>query len=337
VDASEVRRYASHYGAHVDEVVRKRGRQHPLVKTQYFNEEIDAQAGMFNAARRALMQCDDAPSAPALAGPAAGHLPQMRRSKSLENTDESDRRIWGRTGGGAFCIDVGGQDEALLKLEGLGNPGRDSTTLSIVEIDLSSLPTLQAPTYRLVQRHGWQGQNHITVFGKIKALAETWRPRHIVIDATGVGEGLWAMLDKAFPTRVLPVKFTQQTKSEIGYRFLSIIETGRFRDCTEMSLRGATEGSDVAISSLRQEGGCPASLVDAQYAACLSEVLIGPQKTLRWGVPDGTRDQNGELIHDDIIMADALVSQLDLLDWSISTGTLVVAARDPLEELSRMR
>jgi hypothetical protein len=88
---------------------------------------------------------------------------------------------------------------------------------------------------------------------------------------------------------------------------------------------------------LRQEGGCPASLVDSQYSACLSEVLIGPQKTLRWGVPDGTRDQNGELIHDDIVMADALVSQLDLLDWSISTGTLVVAARDPLEELSRTR
>ena len=55
----------------------------------------------------------------------------------------------------------------------------------------------QAPTYRVVQRMQWTGLNHLTVFGKLKALADQWRPQHIVIDATGVGEGLWAMLDKA--------------------------------------------------------------------------------------------------------------------------------------------
>ena len=110
----------------------------------------------------------------------------------------------------AFLIDVAGQDEALMDTEGLGNPGRDSTTLSIVEIDLSSLKTLQAPTYRVVMRYSWTGENHLTVFSKIKSLAGAWRPQYIVIDATGVGEGLWALLDKTFPARVKPVKFTQQ-------------------------------------------------------------------------------------------------------------------------------
>ncbi len=109
------------------------------------------------------------------------------------------------------------------------NEGRDSTTLSVVQIDLSTLETLQAPTYRVVLRKAWQGQNHLTVFGQPKSLAETWRPQHFVVDATGVGEGLWAMLDKVYRTRVIPVKFTQQEKSEIGWRFLSIIETGRFQ------------------------------------------------------------------------------------------------------------
>ncbi len=43
----------------------------------------------------------------------------------------------------AFCIDVAGMDEALLNLDGMGNPGRDHTALSIIEIDLSQLATLE--------------------------------------------------------------------------------------------------------------------------------------------------------------------------------------------------
>ncbi len=121
---------------------------------------------------------------------------------------------------------------ALHDLPELSNAGRDSTTLSIVDVDLSTLATLQAPTYRVVQRMQWTGLNHLVVFGKLKALMDQWRPQHIVIDATGVGEGLWAMLEKAAPTKVIPVKFSAEKKSEIGYRFISLIETGRFRDCS---------------------------------------------------------------------------------------------------------
>lgn len=55
----------------------------------------------------------------------------------------------------------------------LANPGRDSVSLTIASIDLSSLETLQAPTYRFVNRQQWTGQNHLVVFGKLKSLG--WR------------------------------------------------------------------------------------------------------------------------------------------------------------------
>ena len=58
-------------------------------------------------------------------------------------------------------------------------------------------------------------------------------------------------------------------KSEMGYAFLGLIETGRFRDCA------STEE------------------VVTQYRHCESEILPGPQKTMRWGVKDGTRDAEG--------------------------------------------
>jgi hypothetical protein len=283
--ADQVRKVVPAYGKFVEGEIKKLGREHPLVKTQYFCERIDSSAGMFNAGRRALMQGDQ----PAHSSPQAGHTY-------------------------AFIIDVAGQDEASMNLEegGATNPGRDQLTLDIVSIDLSMLDILQAPIYRIVSRFAWTGENHISIFGKINALWDVWQPQQMVIDATGVGEGLWAMFDHAHPARVIPVKFSQQVKSEIGYGFLAIINTGRFRDC------------------------CPSPEVDTQYSACTSETLIGPAKTMRWSVPDGTRDENGLLIHDDHIVTDAMTSILDKLQWMVTSPTLIVRTRDVLEEMSQI-
>lgn len=281
--SEDVRKVNSNYGKYVDEQVRKLGRQHPLVKTQYFCERIDAQAGMFNARRLALMLGDRDPQT----SPQEGHIY-------------------------AFLVDVAGQDEAMLELEGMSNPGRDKTTLDIVEIDLSSLELLQAPTYRVVKRLEWHGENHVTIFGAIDALAGGWTPHTIIIDATGAGEGLWGMLAHKYPTRTIPFKFTGQSKSELGYGFIAVIESGRFRDC------------------------CQTETVREQYQACQSEIGIGPQKPMKWGVPDGTRGGSDKhLIHDDYITADALTAELDKQEWYLGGETTIIEQPDPLKQMDR--
>lgn len=281
--ADDVRKVNKAYGKFVDGQVKLLGRQHPLIKTQYFCEEIDALTGMFPDRRRALMIGDQ----PAQDAPIAGHIYAM-------------------------TIDVGGQDEALLNLDGMGNPGRDYVTADLVDIDLSSLELLQAPTYRIVKRLHWHGENHVTIYGALTAIVQTWNMQYIVIDATGVGEGLWGMLQKKFRTKVIPVKFSQQSKSEIGYAYIGIIETGRYRDC------------------------CPSEFTAEQYANCESEILAGPAKPMRWGVKDGKRNTiTGELIHDDDILADSLITQLDVLEWYVPSETIVIEQPDALQEMDR--
>jgi hypothetical protein len=45
------------------------------------------------------------------------------------------------------------------------------------------------------------------------------------------------------------------------------------------------------------------------------------ERSLRWGVPDGTRDQaTGELVHDDRLVAAALVAVLDEQAWNVYQG-----------------
>jgi hypothetical protein len=293
VDADQVSQVLPSYAEHVRQVVASHGRQHPFIKTQYFNEELDSSSALFNPARLSLIH--------AIPFKEGGAVPLS--SDSQEDTPS------GRRGVAAFLLDVAGQDENLISVSSslaldndlpLANASRDSVALTVVQVDLSTLELLKAPTYRVVERHAWIGVNHLTVFGKLKALAERWAPLYFVVDATGVGEGLWAMLERSWSGKVHPVKYTSAVKSEIGYRFISVIESGRFRDTV------------------------PDPRVQAQYRACQAEILPGPAKTLRWGVPEGVRDSSGELIHDDHLMADSLVAVLDNMEWAVSSPTTIL-------------
>jgi hypothetical protein len=301
--ADDVRAAVPDYGKSVDGAIARLGRQHPLVKTQFFCETVESQSGMFPPGRQALMQ--------------GSHAARMEPEA-------------GKTY--AFLIDVAGQDEWAGRLQSaavpagdmrrrpsrpdelpLENPGRDSTLLKIVEVDMSTVPLIGKPGYLTVFRKEWQGQNHVTVFGALKSLVQTWQPMRVVIDATGVGEGLWGMLDNAFGSNtVIPVKFTARLKSELGYGFIGIIESGRYREYHPFDQK-----------------------LRLQMEKCRAEILPGPSKFMRWGVPDGTRDRaSGELVHDDDLITAALCHLLDGLEWRMSTGGAVwTTPKDPLLEM----
>ncbi|NMB87415.1 MAG: hypothetical protein GYA17_03580, partial [Chloroflexi bacterium] len=231
------------YGAFVADQVAKLGRSHPMVRTQFYSEEIDAQGGMFPAERLALMQ---------------GSHPRQRAPRPGQ--------VY------ALLLDVAGEDEAARSAAGeLSNPGRDLTALTVVEVDLASLgdPLLKAPTYRVVARRQWIGVRHTRLYAELRAQAELWQPRYLVVDATGVGAGLASFLDRALPGKVLPFVFNAATKSRLGWDFLAVIETGRFKDWAP-----AGAGEDADREAFYR-----------QAQACVMDVQTGPEQRMQWGVP----------------------------------------------------
>ena len=296
--AGQVRRENRQFGEFVDAAVRRLGRNHPFVKTQLFCEEIDAEVSMFPPGRQALMHGSHA-----------------------ARTEPEPGKTY------AFLIDVAGQAEENqgqglgggkeYRGEGMGElrkPGRDSTALKIVEIDRSTLALLGKPSYLTVFRKEWNGEKQVHVFGALRGLAETWKPARIVIDATGVGEGLWSMLENACGAKVvMPVKFSARLKSELGYGFLGMIESGRYHEYAPFP------------DSLR-----------LQMEHCRSEIAPGPAQLMRWGVPDGCRDAgSGELVHDDDLMTSALCVMLDGLEWFTHLPAVWTTPRDPLKDMDR--
>jgi hypothetical protein len=279
------------YLRHVEEQIRRFGRQHPMVKTQYFSEEIDAEGGMFPPARRALMQGDHAPSVGAGLKPAPTN------------------RMY------AFTIDVAGEDEgATHDLERLDNPRRDSTALTIFEVEMQA-DDPHRPRYKVLERLWWTGTRHTLLFPRLRALAEAWKPRFVVIDATGIGSGLATYFEGFLPGQTVPFLFTSSSKSKLGWDFIGLIETGRYKEPTWQ-----------AHDPRRLE-------FERQLDACTYEILDGPGKLMRWGVPDGTRDPaTAEYLHDDLIMSAALVSVLDGQVWG-EARSRTASTYDPLEQM----
>jgi hypothetical protein len=63
------------------------------------------------------------------------------------------------------------------------------------------------------------------------------------------------------------------------------------------------------------------------------EIVPGPERRMKWGVPEGTRDAaTGELVHDDLVMSAALCAVLESQTWGLGVSE-VVAAFDPLADL----
>ena len=122
-----------------------------------------------------------------------------------------------------------------------------------------------------------------------------------------------ALLENAFGDVVVPVKFTPLVKSELGYGFIGIVESGRYREYSPF----------------------PDELT-AQLNHCRSEIVPGPSRLMRWGVPDGARDQStGDLVHADDLMTGAVCHELDQLEWHIHLPTTWTHPKDPMPEWDR--
>lgn len=270
VNWEEVARYVPRYGEQVRARIAQFGRDHPFIRTEYFLEELDADSSrLFGPTRRA----------------------QMRGSHPRQHEATPGKQY-------ALLVDVAGAEESgEWRMAGDELPvargrDRDATALTVVEVDLASLddPLVLRPSYRVVDRQMWVGTPHPQLHLKINDLARSvWAARWVVVDATGVGAGLAGFLGQSLQGRVVPFVFSAQSKSQLGWDFLGIVDSGRYKEYTN-------------------DGEPETSLFWAQAEACRSQVSDGPGKLLRWGVEDANT-------HDDLLVSAALCTVLDRLDW----------------------
>ncbi len=189
------------YGAFVADQVARLGRNHPMVRTQYYSEDIDAAGGLFPPERQSCLR--------------GVHPPQVVPQP-----------------GGVYvmALDVAGEDQDEHR------PGRDATALTIAQVDLSSLkrPDVNLPCYRIVNRQLWVGVKHSDLYSQVLKTAVAWNAKYMVCDATGIGAGLTSFLSKSLGAKVIPCVFSAKSKSDLAWSFLSLIDSGRLKDYAPM-------------------------------------------------------------------------------------------------------
>ena len=314
MSAEEVRAEVPAYGLFVDEQVARLGRSHPMVRSQFFSEEIDFANGLFTPARLSLMQ-----------------------GNHLTLTEPEPGKIY------AMLVDLAGEDEQVRQggfstetSENLANPNRDATAVTLVEVDLSLMDEVLPgkPRYRVVQRYLWQGEKHSTLYQRLYHLAQHWDVEKMVVDASGVGAGVCSFLRDRLGERVIPLTFNRQVKSRLGWGFLAVIDTGRFQDFRSVhnNYSETGQGNPLAWQMMNEQERLQA-LFQRQLQAVNCEASIGPERWLKWSVPEGTSDPMGGLLHDDLVISAAMTAILDEQEWHLSLPPQIIQASDPLKEM----
>lgn len=289
--------------------IRRYGRNHPIIASEYFLQPIDGAGGLFPERRRVLMH--------------GSHLRQ-----SHPHPGETY----------VATLDLAGEDEAATDpIAQLFRPGRDYTVATLFRV-VWPAPGSYAPgpTYEALDvwvDHGskqfqdYPGQPPLVQ--RLAAWLQHWNVSHLIADESGVGLGVVSWLKAALgPHAVTGFNFAGPgRKAALGSMFLSLIETGRFH---YWSGDEDTPGSD-------------GWWFWQQVAACSYEIPPDGQfdRDLRWEVPASHRTDTPagpQPTHDDRLLSAALIAELDRMiragEVSIgSARSAVVPGTDPLSGL----
>ena len=203
------------YKAFVENEIKQLGEEHLSIRTQYELQTINGVSFLLSEHQRYLLQ-------------------GMHGWQNSPDEDDYGYFVAG--------MDVGGE----------ARPGeekmpwdRNSTVLTIGRVVINEvlLPGLQ-----IVHQVQWTGKPYLEQYAECVALCELWNIHRLVIDKTGLGEGLASLLrDKLGEEKVVPFHFTRQSKSKLAYQLLSLINSGRLK-----MYRDDEAPDDISIEAWKQ-------------------------------------------------------------------------------------
>ncbi len=193
-DWTDVAAYNPTYARYVESERKRLGENHPLFLTQYALRPIAGAGRLFTAAQRAQLQ---------------GTHSRQHAPLDVETY--------------VAGLDIGGQ----------ANGGtNDATVLTIARVtEAPSDAIVREPRLEVVEHIALTGIPHDELIARLAdVLGSVWRVRRVAVDASGLGETIARLLQRALGEDVVrPFKFTSESKSRLGYNLLSAVNGGRLK------------------------------------------------------------------------------------------------------------
>jgi len=201
-DWEAVARHNPLYQTYVEGERQRLGEEHPLFRTQYLLLPAHTGGGLLSGSRQAQLQGTHA----------RRHAPEA-----------------GKTYVAALDV-AGGPSDADGFAE--ASASRDSTVLTVGELDFANGdPITGEPQVRIVEHVWWTGVSLAALHPQLLDLMRLWKPRRLVVDATGLGQGAASFLSRhvGMGGIVEPFVFTAQSKSRLGFDLLAAVNSGRLK------------------------------------------------------------------------------------------------------------
>ena len=202
-DWQEVARHNPLYHAYVEGERQRLGEDHPLFRSQYLLLPVYGGGGFLNGSQQAQLQGDHPRQ----------HAPTP-----------------GKTYVAAIDLAGGIVGDDRVPLD--GNPHRDSTVVTVGELDFDAGDHLTGdPQVRVVEHAWWTGVSPASLYPQlVDLLQRVWHCRRVVVDATGLGQGPASFLERSLGRGMVePFIFSAQSKSRLGFDLLAAINGGRLK------------------------------------------------------------------------------------------------------------
>jgi hypothetical protein len=188
------------YGRYVAAERERLGEQHPLFLTQYCLRPIGRRGALFSPAQLAQLDGRHGRQRAPRGGEHYVAGLDLAGGAIGEDTDQPSRR-----------------DATVLTIGRVSYPPHDAVVLD--------------PRLDVVEHYEWRDEPHDALARRlIDLLREVWRVRRVAVDATGLGETIARLLTVAMGSHVArPVRFTQESKSRLGYGLLAAVNGGRLK------------------------------------------------------------------------------------------------------------
>lgn len=198
------------YGDFVDTEVKRLGRDHPLIRTQYFLETLAQGGRLLDPVQLRSIVGD--------------HERREKRSREAQVV---------------AGLDFAGADEGAGELVSLqSESARDSVALSIGAVEWVRIAAgLVVPYVRCLDRYEWVNKNPVSLHTTLyDILWNKWRVDRMHCDATGIGGAstafLAAALNRGSFERVTAITFDGAwgTSTRLVFQYLALINGSRLKD-----------------------------------------------------------------------------------------------------------
>ncbi len=261
------------YGEYVEGEIRRLGKDHPLIRTQYELIPLDSGGYMLNPQTLGLM--------------AGQHARAERRTNEAQVV---------------AGLDFAGADENAGELASLMmGSSRDSVALSVGEVHWIRIAEgIVEPHIRCLARYEWTNVNPITLHGALyEILWNRWRVDRLHCDSTGIGATgtafLAASMNKPKRERVIATNFDGgwETHTRLATQFLAAAQGARFVDYQ-------TPGVEPIAAAGSEQPDRSKVEAHAWWQRGHARLEARASKRFRAYVPDDAG-------HDDLLLADLLL------------------------------